>query len=109
MWSELSVPGRTLALGLAAVTLHCQPGPITPSVSRPVVPDSATVVRMAVAAYWSGAQPPHPFELRVDEFSRDSLGYLITLLPTPESRVEGPGGIVRVTKEGGVRVVTRFQ
>ena len=64
---------------------------------------------MAMAAYWSGTQPPYPFQLRVHEFSRDSAGYLVTLVPTPESRVEGPGGLVRVTKAAEVRVVTRFQ
>jgi hypothetical protein len=102
--------GRTLAIvGLAAVALHCRPRSVTPTSSASAAPDSITAVRMAMGAYWGAWQPPHPFELRVYEFVRDSAGYLITLVPTPESRVEGGGGRVRVTKAGDVRVVSRFQ
>ena len=103
--------GRTLAIvSLGAAVLDCRPTSPTPTVPPPVAVDSATAVRLALAAIRLGRETLYPFELVVHEFAQDSVGYVITLLPGPESGVaEGGGGRVRVTRQGEVLEVSRFQ
>ena len=86
----------------------------TPSSTETRLPavtvDSAEAVRLAIAALRKGSQPPYAFQLSVDEFTRDSVGYLIVLVPARGSGIEeGGGGQVRISYQGEVREVIRSQ
>ena len=111
MRSVSSLLGRivcVVVLGNAVIACRNTSPARTPPVNIAV--DSAGAVHLAIAAFWKGARPPYPYELVVAEFARDSVGYVVTLVPAPQSRIsDGGGGQVRLTRQGEVREVVRFQ
>ncbi len=92
----------------AVVTLSCRREDIGREHSGAAAPvDSATAVHLAIDAINLGKPRRDQFPLQVHQFSRDSAGFHIVLVP--RALIQGGGGEVWLTTRGEVRRLVRGQ
>lgn len=94
----------------ALITTGCRSAvdrPVSAARDGSLLSDSTRLVAMATNALYAGISQEDRFPMKVLRFVRDSAGVEITLgFKTPPGTTATGGGVVRITTEGDVRVVS---
>lgn len=76
----------------------------------PIGRDSVSIVIAAANAFYDGELPEYRLPLRVEKFTRDSIGIVVTFFPiTSGTLYGGGGGRVLIKKNGRAVVLERFR